>query len=181
MILLELVMIKQYCRFRLLYTVFFIEEVASIAPIFSAVRVLGTRWRHNIKDGYEMSVCMPLLQFDISLPLSDEEKTSFAEQVMGLYATEMATTSGHIAVTIRERELADLHLGRAVEGPLLFLDAEVRRGRSFDRKRAFALATMEYANDEFGIPDKNMKVVFTEHPGQAMMGVDRIGDEWDSE
>jgi hypothetical protein len=123
---------------------------------------------------------MPLLQFDISLSLANEEKTSFAEQVTEFYTDEMATTSDHVAVTIRERGVADLHLGRSVEGPLLFLDAEIRQGRSFDRKRAFALATMGHANDEFGIPNKNMKVVFTEHPGQAMMGVDRIGDEWNS-
>lgn len=101
-------------------------------------------------------------------------KTSFAERVTEFYTTEMETASGHVAVTIREREAADLHLGRAVEGPLLFLDAEIRQGRSFDRKRAFALATMEHANAEFGIPNDNMKVVFTEHPGKAMMGVNRM-------
>ncbi|SFT07319.1 tautomerase [Halostagnicola kamekurae] len=124
---------------------------------------------------------MPLLQFDTSLSLSDKEKSSFAEQVMEFFTTEMATTSGHVAVSIRNRESADLHLGRAVEGPVLFLNADVRRGRSLDRKRAFALATMEYASNEFAIPDDNMKVVFTEHRGPEMMGVDRIGDEWNSE
>ncbi|WP_324663454.1 tautomerase [Haloarcula sediminis] len=124
---------------------------------------------------------MPLLQFDIARTLSAAKKTSFAERVTELYTTEMATTGGHVAVTIREREPSEMHLGRAVDGPLLFLDAEIRQGRSFDQKRAFALATMEYAADEFDIPDENMKVVFTEHPGQAMMGVDRVGDEWDPE
>ena len=73
---------------------------------------------------------MPLLQFDISLSLSNEKKTSLAEQVTDFYTSEMATTSDHVAVTIRERESADLHLGRSVEGPLLFLDAEIRQGRS---------------------------------------------------
>ncbi|WP_262175225.1 4-oxalocrotonate tautomerase family protein [Haloarcula laminariae] len=121
---------------------------------------------------------MPLLQFDIARSLSAAEKTSFAERVTELYTTEMRTTSGHVAVTIRERDSAEMHLGRAVDGPLLFLDAEIRQGRSVDRKRAFALATMEYAADEFDIPDENMKVVFTEHPGDAMMGVDRVGGEW---
>ncbi|WP_222918452.1 4-oxalocrotonate tautomerase family protein [Natrinema sp. SYSU A 869] len=124
---------------------------------------------------------MPLLQFDTTLSPSDAEKTAFAERVTDYYTTEMATTAGHVAVTIREHEAADLHLGRAVEGPLLFLDAEIRRGRSFERKRAFALAAMEYAGDTFDVPDENMKVVFTEHPGEAMMGVDRVGGEWDGE
>lgn len=124
---------------------------------------------------------MPLLQFDTTLSLSPAEKASFAETVTELYTAEMATTEGHVAVTIRDHGSADLHLGRAVEGPLLFLDAEIRQGRSFDRKRAFALAVMEHAASAFDIPDENMKVVFTEHPGEAMMGVDRVGGEWNGE
>ena len=124
---------------------------------------------------------MPLLQFDTTLSLSPAEKNSFAKTVTELYTTEMATTKGHVAVTIRDRESADLHLGRAVEGPLLFLDAEIRQGRSFERKREFAIAVMEHAATSFDVPDENMKVVFTEHPGEAMMGVDRVGGEWDGE
>jgi len=124
---------------------------------------------------------MPLLQFDTTLSLSADERTSFAETVTDLYTTEMATTAGHVAVTIRERDPADLHLGRAVDGPLLFLDADIRQGRPFDRKRAFALETFTHAGERFGVPDENMKVVFTEHPGESMMGVDRVGGEWDGE
>ncbi|WP_226479670.1 tautomerase family protein [Natrinema amylolyticum] len=124
---------------------------------------------------------MPLLQFDTTLSLSDEEKTDLADRVTELYTDEMATTAGHVAVSIRERGAADLHLGRAVDGPLLFLDAEIRRGRSFERKRAFGLATMEYVGDRFDVPEENMKVVFTEHPGESMIGVDRVGGEWDGE
>ena len=124
---------------------------------------------------------MPLLQFDTTLSLSAAEKTSFANTVTKLYTTEMDTTDGHVAVTIRNRKPADLHLGRAVDGPLLFLDAEIRRGRSFERKRAFALGVMEHVSTTYDVPDENMKVVFTEHPGDAMMGVDRVGGEWNGE
>ncbi|OLZ40513.1 tautomerase [Natrinema saccharevitans] len=124
---------------------------------------------------------MPLLQFETTLSLSDEEKTALAERVTELYTTEMATTAGHVAVSIRERGAAALHLGRAVDGPLLFLDAEIRRGRPFERKRAFGLATMEYVGERFDVPDENMKIVFAEHPGESMMGVDRVGGEWDGE
>ena len=121
---------------------------------------------------------MPLLQFETTLSLSAAEQTSFADTVTELYTTEMDTTAGHVAVTIRNREPAGLHLGRAVDGPLLFLDADIRRGRPFERKRAFALAVMEHAASTHDVPDENMKVVFTEHPGEAMMGVDRVGGEW---
>lgn len=124
---------------------------------------------------------MPLLQFDTTVSLPAVEKTAFAERVTDLYTTEMETTAGHVAVTIREHDAAALHLGRAVEGPKLFLDAEIRRGRPYERKRAFALAVMEHVGDEFDVPDENMKVVFTEHPGDAMMGTERVGGEWESQ
>ncbi|WP_440771820.1 tautomerase [Natronorubrum sp. DTA28] len=124
---------------------------------------------------------MPLLQFDTTLSLSAAEKTALADRVTDLYTAEMATTAGHVAVTIRDRESADLHLGRAVDGPLLFLDAEIRQGRPFDCKRAFALETMAYLGETFDVPDENMKVVFTEHAGENMMGVDRVGGEWSDE
>lgn len=124
---------------------------------------------------------MPLLQFDTTLALTAAEKTALADRVTALYATEMETTAGHVAVTVREREPADLHLGRAVDGPLVFLDAEIRRGRPFERKRAFALETMNYVCETFDVPEQNAKVVFTEHPGEHMMGVDRVGGEWDGE
>lgn len=130
-----------------------------------------------------MNFAMPLLQFDTTLSLVPAEKSSFAETVTELYTTKMVTTRGHVGVTIRERESADLHFGRAVEGSLLFLDAEIRQGRSFERKREFGLAVMDHAATIFDIPDENMKVVFTdtEHPGEAMMGVNRVGGEWNEE
>lgn len=93
----------------------------------------------------------------------------------------MATTAGHVAVTLRDRNPADLHLGRAVAGPLDLLDAEIRAGRSFERKRAFALATMDDLRERFDVPQENLKVVFTEHDGRDMMGYDRVGGEWDAE
>lgn len=121
---------------------------------------------------------MPLLQFDTSLSLSDSEKTAFANRVTDLYTDEMATSAGHVAVTIRDREAADIHLGRGIDGPLLFLDAEIRQGRSFERKRAFATAVMQHAIRRYDIPEPNLKVVFTEHPGEQMMGMNRVGGEW---
>ncbi|SDR13188.1 tautomerase [Natronobacterium texcoconense] len=121
---------------------------------------------------------MPLLQFDTTLSLSADDKETLAARVTDLYTDEMATTAGHVAVTIRERDPADLHLGRAVDGPLLFLDAEIRQGRPFERKRAFALETLTFVCEQFDLPEENAKVVFTEHPGEHMMGVDRVGGEW---
>jgi len=85
-----------------------------------------------------------LLQFDTTLSLSTVEETSFAETVTELETSEMETT-GHVAVAIRSPGSADVRLSRAVEGPLLFVDAEIRRGRSTEHKQAFAPAEMEHA------------------------------------
>jgi len=91
----------------------------------------------------------------------------------------METRAGHVAVAIDELEPSAMAIGRAVDGPLLFLDAEIREGRPFEYKRAFAVAVMEHAVAEFGVPEPNAKVVFTEHAGENMMGLDRVGGDWD--
>ena len=85
---------------------------------------------------------MPHLQFDADSIA--ERKEALAASV----ADRMETTPGHAAVTVRDRDSADLHLGHAVEGPMVSLDAGVREGRPFELRRAFALATTEYLIDE---------------------------------
>lgn len=122
---------------------------------------------------------MPHLQFDTDAEPTAAEKNALAAAVTDLYTEHMETTAGHVAVTIRERDPADLHLGRAVEGPLVFLDADVREGRPFELKRAFALAAMAYLTDEWGVPEPNLKATFTEHAGEEMMGYDRVGGDWE--
>lgn len=125
---------------------------------------------------------MPLLGFDCSAMMTEGEKQAFARRVTDLYADHMVTDTDHVAVVIRERSTAELSIGRAgSDEPCLVLDAEVRRGREAECKRAFALAVMELANETWAVPDPNMKVVFTEHAGGDMMGVDRVGGEWSSD
>lgn len=125
---------------------------------------------------------MPHLEFDCSAVMTEGEKQAFVRRVTGLYAEHMDTGTDHVAVVIRERSTAELAVGRAgAEEPCLVLDADVRRGREFEAKRSFALAVMELASETWGIRDPNMKVVFTEHAGEELMGVDRVGSEWSSD
>ena len=124
---------------------------------------------------------MPLLQFSTTLSLSPTERESFVSFVTDRYVEEMETTAGHVAVTIAEHEPSAMAIGRGVDGPLLFLDAEIREGRPFEYKRGFALAVMERAVEALGVPEPNCKVVFTEHAGEDMMGVDRVGGDWEAE
>jgi phenylpyruvate tautomerase PptA (4-oxalocrotonate tautomerase family) len=122
---------------------------------------------------------MPLLQFDTSVGMTDREKREFADTVRSHYSEKMQTGTSHVAVVVRPRAPSELSIGReTVDGRYLFLDAEIRQGRSTERKRAFALAVMDTAAQQFGVPEPNMKVVFTEHEGASMMGYDRVGEEW---
>ena len=124
---------------------------------------------------------MPLLQLDTTRALSADEKADLAGSVTDRYTQVMETSAGHVAVTIRERSPGELHLGRAVDGPLLFLGAHVRRGRPFEQRRRFAVAVMDHVAEAYGVPEPNLKVVFTEHAGEDMMGADRVGGEWGEE
>jgi phenylpyruvate tautomerase PptA (4-oxalocrotonate tautomerase family) len=124
---------------------------------------------------------MPLLEFDCSAAMTADENQRFSGRITELYADHMETGTDHIAVVLRERSELELDIGRADSAePCLVLDAEIRQGREFEAKRAFALAVMELADEIWEIPDPNMKVVFTEHAGENMMGVDRVGSEWSS-
>ena len=89
---------------------------------------------------------MPHLQFDAD-PIA-ERKEALAASVIDPYTDQMETTPGHAAVTVRDRDSANLHPGRPVEGPAVFLDADIREGRPFELRRVFALATTEYLIDE---------------------------------
>lgn len=139
---------------------------------------------HRFAPGGESHIesAMPLLSFVTDAERSPSEKRSFAEQVAELYAEHMETATGHIAVEIREVEPGGLWIGRANDPDAghLFCDADVREGRSADQRRAFALAVMGLATREWALPEANLKVVFTEHVGPEMMGVDRVGSDWAS-
>jgi len=121
---------------------------------------------------------MPLLKFTLSVDAPVEERRSFEETVANLYADRMQTSHDHIAVELTHVETEDMWIGRADPGEYLFLDAEIREGRTHEERREFALAVMDDAMSRWGLPKPNMKVVFTEHRGPLMMGYDRVGGAW---
>ena len=121
---------------------------------------------------------MPHLRFDTDADPTAERKGTLAASVIDSYTDHMETTPGHVAVTVCDHDSADLYLGRAVEGPAVFLDADVRERRPFELRRAFALATTEYPIDECGVSEANLEVSSTEHAGDRTMGYDRVGGDW---
>jgi len=119
---------------------------------------------------------MPLLAFETDFAVEPGDADALCRRTTELYADHMRTGTDHVAVAVRDdRHLA---LGRSVDGPHVFLHADVREGRSDDRKRAFALAAMDLVRDRFDVPEPNLKVAFTEHAPGELMGYDRVGGAW---
>lgn len=121
---------------------------------------------------------MPLLRFTTAIDATETEWRTFVRRVAELYAETMNTETSHVAVERNRHTRDELWLGRGEPGGMVFLDADIRKGRSHEQRRAFAVAVMDDLADRWGVPTPNMKVVFTEHQGQLMMGYDRVGDDW---
>ncbi|MUV60787.1 tautomerase family protein [Halobacterium sp. CBA1126] len=119
---------------------------------------------------------MPLLQFDADFPVADDEAAAFADAVTDSYVDVMDADRSYVAVVVRDD--AVLSLGRAVDGRRVFCSADVREGRDEETKREFATSVMDEAAERFDVPEENLKVVFTEHAGAQMQGVDRVGGDW---
>jgi hypothetical protein len=124
---------------------------------------------------------MPYLALDTTCDLTTEERRVCTTAITDRYTDEMATTAGHVAVTVREHPPAAMSLGRAEDGPIAVLDADVRRGRSLQQRRAFALGIIDWLDEEWDVPRPNAKVAFTEHVGDQLTGADRVGGEWSPE
>lgn len=121
---------------------------------------------------------MPYLALDTTADPSPEDRRAYSEALTDLYVEEMTTSPDHVAVAIREHPPSAMSLGRAEEGPIAVLDADIRRGRSFGRRRSFGLAVIDWLNEEWGLPRPNLKVAFTQHDGDELMGAERVGGEW---
>ena len=122
---------------------------------------------------------MPLLTINSTRRVAPEKKEPFIEAVAELYVDVMDSEPRFLSVRFRAVARENLWLGRAENGSdVVVLEADIRAGRPPDQRRAFALQFMEKLHVEWGIPQPNMKIVFTEHEGSQMMGYDRVGDHW---
>lgn len=121
---------------------------------------------------------MPHLQFEFNFTPDDKDKSSFAESVRTHFATIMSTGTDHIGITFRCYRKEDLVFGRAGEGLIAFLNADIRLGRSADQKRRLALAIMEDISNRWKMPKENIYIVYTEHDGPDFQLSDRVLPSW---
>lgn len=111
---------------------------------------------------------MPHLQFEFNQSLSDSQKQSFAEQVRALFSDVMDTGTDHISISIREYGTYNLSIGRVKEPEkgVAVVNADIREGRTMEKRRALTLGFMELIYELFHIPVENMYVTLTEHKGE---------------
>jgi len=123
---------------------------------------------------------MPHLQFEFNFPLAEEDQRAFAEDVKRLFATVMDTGTDHIAVTLRSYPRYSLALGRATraEDGIVFVNADIRSGRSPEQKRQLSLGFMAAVHARWDVPLQNMYVILSEHPGEHFQLHDRVLAGW---
>ena len=123
---------------------------------------------------------MPHLQFELNFTPSPEEKRRFAAAVVRHFADVMDTGTDHIAVTLRCFAAEDLTFGRAAAsgGRTVFVDADIRTGRTRDQKRRLSLAYIDEAARTFGVAREAVYVILTEHDGEHFQLSDRVLPSW---
>ena len=123
---------------------------------------------------------MPHLQFDLNFTPRPEARRAFASAVVNHFATIMDTGTDHIAISLRCLGEQDLTFGRAVEPSrgIVFLNADIRLGRTRDQKRRLSLAVIEELGTRFGVPKESVYVILTEHDGEHFQLSDRVLPSW---
>jgi hypothetical protein len=123
---------------------------------------------------------MPHLAFHLDFAPPPEERQRFGAAVVRHFADAMDTGTDHVGVSIATYPRGDLVFGRAeqAERGIAFLDADIRAGRTREQRRRFSLAVMAELERSFGVPQRNVYVVFTEHDGEHFHMDDRVLPSW---
>lgn len=123
---------------------------------------------------------MPHLQFEINRELTDADKNQFAEQVRRLFADVMDTGTDHISISIREFGTYNLSIGRVTQPELgvAVVNADIRKGRSMDQRRALTLGFIDLIGNSMNIPREHVYVTLTEHKGEDFHLFERYLVSW---
>ena len=122
---------------------------------------------------------MPHLQFELNFTPTATAKRDFAEAVKQHFATIMSTGTDHIGITFRCYAAGDLVFGRAGNnGKIVFLNADIRLGRTADQKRRLSLAVMAELTARWNVPREAVYIIYTEHDGPDFQLSDRVLPSW---
>jgi len=123
---------------------------------------------------------MPYLQFELNFNVSDPDKIAFAARIKDHFAGIMDTGTDHIAVTLRCCGRHDLSFGRSsnpADG-IAFVNADIRGRRTGEQKRRLSLAFIGELQQSFKVPQENVYVILSEHPGEHFHMHDRVLSDW---
>jgi 5-carboxymethyl-2-hydroxymuconate isomerase len=121
---------------------------------------------------------MPHLRFETTAEPSD--RASVTEQVTERFAEVMETGADHVGVSIRVRDRGELTLGRASPGEdVAFVDADVRAGRTDKQRRLLATSIIELLSEQWGVPEANIYLVYTQHEGRDFHLAEGALASWD--
>lgn len=121
---------------------------------------------------------MPHLQFELNFTPDATDKRSFAMAVKQHFATIMSTGTDHIGITYRCYAAEDLVFGRAGNGKIVFLNADIRMGRTAEQKRQLCIEIMNELTTRWEIPKEHVYVIYTEHDGPDFQLSDRVLPSW---
>jgi hypothetical protein len=112
--------------------------------------------------------------------VSKDEKGRFARAVIGHFSRIMDTGTDHIGITLRTYAPEELVFGRAAPsgGKTAFLNADIRTGRTKEKKRALALAIIDEIAATWGVAREAVYVIYTERDGEGFQLSDRVLPSW---
>jgi hypothetical protein len=123
---------------------------------------------------------MPHLQFELNFTITEAEKITFATKIKENFSAIMDTGTDHIGITLRCYGKYDLSFGRATDPAdgIAFVNADIRSGRTSEQKRSLSLAFINQLQLSFNVPQQNVYVILTEHPGEHFQLNDRVLQGW---
>ncbi len=122
---------------------------------------------------------MPHLAFDLNFTPPAEARRKLTAAVVKRFSEIMDTGTDHVGVIVRCHAREDLAFGRAGPGgAIVFVNADIRLGRTKDQKRRLALAFIEEAHRAFDVPKKAIYVVYTEHDGEHFQLEEKVLPSW---
>jgi phenylpyruvate tautomerase PptA (4-oxalocrotonate tautomerase family) len=122
---------------------------------------------------------MPHLAFDLNFTPPAGTRRALAAAVVKRFSEIMDTGTDHVGVIVRCHANEDLTFGRAgPDGRVVFVNADIRAGRTKDQKRRLALAFIDEAGRAFDVPRKAIYVVYTEHDGEHFQLEEKVLPSW---
>jgi phenylpyruvate tautomerase PptA (4-oxalocrotonate tautomerase family) len=123
---------------------------------------------------------MPYVQLDLPLVVSPSRRIDIAGQLSHLYARVMGTAPDIVSVAFRELgENGVLRPGPdGRPAPAIVVTCDIRSGRPSETRLQLADALAELLETTLGWPREQVRVYFTQHPGEDIYRAGAFAPDW---